>query len=145
MNIPKSEFPKTYYFFMHGLCHTIALEANKQFNLPLLIVSDYDDDYEGDILVHVANILPDGKIIDISGIYDNFEIFKDMLDNEFEVLEEFKFNICEKPTELLSTINKDLPIESFSLDKESSDYTIFKCFNYTISYFKHLLDYQFNI
>lgn len=111
------ELVNTEAMFMHGLCHLPAFELNKRFNLPLLVVMDIDD--EMDVLVHVANILKDGKIIDMQNIYENEAEFKEFIEEDFEELTEFTFKKFRKPNNLLIEIYTDCPLNVIQRDKKA--------------------------
>lgn len=102
---------------MHGLCHTIALNLHRTYQLPFVIVTDYDEDFEGDVLVHAATRLPNGCIIDAQNIYENDAEFEDFLEEEFEILTEFQIKDHSTIPLLLQTIEKDLSIEDV-IDEE---------------------------
>lgn len=101
------EITRTVGMFMHGLCHLPAIQLNKKYNLPLIIVMDIDDGMN--VLVHVANILDDNRIIDMENIYDNEEEFMDFIEEEFEELTEFTIKKEKKPNKLLIEIYNDCP------------------------------------
>lgn len=137
---PTEKYPNETHYFIHGLCHTLALQLNKELGLPLLVVTDYDVDVSSDTLTYVCNKLPNGKYIDMENIYDSLDDVRVMLKKEFTELTQFKINEYAEPTKLLTNLNKDLPIANFSGDAVDSDnYTIYLCYQYAINFVKHYL------
>lgn len=138
MKTPKEKYPRITPMFMHGLCHTIAIEANEKLGLPIVVAVDYDEDYEGDILVHAANLLPNGKIIDIEKIYSDKNEFEEALEEEFELLTEFRTYYEKRPSQLLEKIKKDLSMNDFY--GEGDEKEIVTCFEYAMAYIKDVLE-----
>lgn len=95
----------------HGFCNVLAQELNSKLGLPLRAAIDYDYDLEDNVLVHMWNVLPNGKYYDAKGIIPN-NLMK-YLSNNYEELDEFKLiNHTQDVIDLINDWNTYLPLPS---------------------------------
>lgn len=62
---------KAVAIYTKGDCCTLAYALNVKYNLPVVVLHKYD--YCPEDWCHMANLLPDGRIVDIEGIQDEVE------------------------------------------------------------------------
>ena len=142
LQVTKDVYPKESEFFMHGLCHLPALESHKKYNLKLIEIYEYDEDFEGEVLTHVANILPNDVIVDVFGTYKDKPTFLEFIKEEFDEFDELEISdlivkVNKKPTKTLMEIANSLDLQDISGEGTEE---LINCFNYHIKYVGSLVN-----
>lgn len=107
--------------FTEGDCWVLALEIEKNYGFPIIVITDgFTEDDEGQFetdagWTHALNLLPDGRFIDIKGIYEGHDGINDLYDIYFgsDIMK-------VTPQQLLGSV-KDAQIQRRSTDEELSE------------------------
>lgn len=124
----------------HGFCNILANELNQKLNLPIQAAIDYDFDLESSVLVHMWNVLPNGKSYDGKGIMPSNTL--EYLKDNYEELD--KFFIVTNSTEIQELTkfwtNSNIPLPSKNDFLQSAGNTV-----QAEQYLKYHIDFVSNL
>ena len=69
--------------FLHGCCPIFAQALHDRFGYGIVAAFTYDDEIERDALVHMFCETPEGYLVDIRGITDDWAGFMEAFEDEF--------------------------------------------------------------
>lgn len=99
--------------YLHGNCHEFSIALNNKFGYPIILWIEFNDEIEGEILVHAFNIIKhDSKVyfVDVRGITDDIN----MLTNEFDFSEDVNINELSLEDTLNILKRMNIPVDSLN-------------------------------
>lgn len=102
-------------YYLHGICHEFSLALNEIFGYDIVLWVNYDEEIEGNILIHSFNIFGhEGKTYyaDVRGITDNIENITEGFDYLEEIESPFGYN-----NEVAKSILKEIGL-STEIDRD---------------------------